>query len=338
MANQNDNNRADRILHEYYEGNLSESLNETIQGWLVSDDHAEEKDVALAGLFDKKVQAQKTPDRKTLRSLTEIHKRLGLPAVLKSMRPLFSRIVTRVAAVLIPVFVLLSAYLYTVVYKEDNDSDESLVSVVAETPQSIELPDGSAVLLGENSQIEYDKSGRSVKLRGEAKFEVKKAQDANGEALPFSVSTKELKIDVLGTVFRIIDHESAPGSSLALYQGGVKVGCGTDERQLRPGESLKYDPVTNSHEVSLILGQEMIDNGFKPLLRFEQSNRSNLFLSLEANYDAKFVLPENIDLHNGAISADFEGLSIQEALQVLCLLDNQYAYQLYGGEIRITEK
>lgn len=326
------------MLHEYYEGNLSESLNETLRGWLVSDDHREEKDAALAGLFDEKVRAQKTPDRKTLRSLTEVHKRLGLPEVWKNVRPLFYQVVTRVAALLIPVFVLLSAYLYTVVYKKDDDNEARLVSVVAETPQSIELPDGSTVLLDEHSEIMYDKSGRSVQLRGTARFEVKKAQDANGAALPFSVSTKNLKIDVLGTVFRVIDHESDSDSCVALYQGNVKVACGTDEHQLRPGESLKYNPATNSHEVSLILAREMIDNGFNPLLRFEQSTRSNLILSFETNYGVKFVLPQSMESESGALSADFEGLSIQEAVQVLSLVDKLYDYRLNGNEISITEK
>jgi hypothetical protein len=82
----------------------------------------------------------------------------------------------------------------------------------------------------------------------------------------------------------------------------------------------------------------MIDNGFKPLLRFEQSSRSNLILSLEANYNVKFVAPEIIELEGGALSADFEGVSIQDAVEVLSLVDRLYDYRLDGSEISITKK
>jgi ferric-dicitrate binding protein FerR (iron transport regulator) len=335
--NENENkNRVDKLLREYYKGDIPAPLLETLQGWLVSDDHSEEKAEALFSLFEENVWAQKKPDRNALRSLVEIHKRLGFPESRGMQISFTRRVAIRVAAVLIPIFFVADAYLlYNLVYK--NDVDRKQQGVSAEVAKSLELPDGSAVLLTEGSGITYDESGRSVQLSGEAKFEVKKAQDASGATLPFTVATKNLKIDVLGTVFRVVDHDSSPASSISLYQGDVNVTCGTTHFGLRAGERLHYDRVANS-AISIIPAQEMIDNGFKPLLRFEKSNRSNLFLSFEANYGVRFIVPEGIELEDGAASADFEGVSLADAVQALSLLDRLYNYHLSGDEITITEK
>lgn len=335
---QNENNRADRLLGSYFQGGLPEPLNETLLGWFVSDDHVTEKEAALAQLFDDYVRAQKTPDRNTLRSLVQIHKRLGLPEALKKVRPLIGRrIAIGVAAALIPLLLVVNAYLlYTVYYKPATEPVST--SIVAEVPQDVELPDGSKVHLGEGSELTYDEGGRSVNLRGEAKFEVKKAQDATGAALPFTVETKELKVEVLGTVFRVIDHDSVPGSSIALYDGSVRVAYGAQELALRVGDVLHYDPEANSGTVSIISAREMIDNDAVPVLRFEMSSRANLILSFEANYGVKFTVPEGVDLETGAIWANFENLPLEENLQSLTLLDELYSYELNGSEIRITKK
>ena len=92
-----------------------------------------------------------------------------------------------------------------------------IVNTPPATITSVQLSDGSKVLLSANSRLEYQKEFtdtiRSVKLSGEARFEV--AKDASR---PFIVCTEQLQTRVLGTVF---DVKAYPRYSpdVILYQG-----------------------------------------------------------------------------------------------------------------------
>ena len=96
-----------------------------------------------------------------------------------------------------------------------------IVSTPPATITSVQLSDGSKVLLSANSRLEYLKEFtdtiRSIKLSGEARFEV--AKDASR---PFIVCTEQLQTRVLGTVF---DVKAYPRYSpdVILYQGRVNV-------------------------------------------------------------------------------------------------------------------
>lgn len=116
-----------------------------------------------------------------------------------------------------------------------------IVATPPATITSVLLSDGSKVLLGANSRLEYQKEFtdtlRRVKLSGEARFEV--AKDASR---PFIVCTDLLQTRVLGTIF---DVKAYPNYSpnVILYQGRVNVSH-TKHRQnkeMHPGEQLSLD-------------------------------------------------------------------------------------------------
>lgn len=116
-----------------------------------------------------------------------------------------------------------------------------IVATPPATITSVLLSDGSKVLLSANSHLEYQKEFadtlRSVKLSGEARFEV--AKDASR---PFMVCTDLLQTRVLGTIF---DVKAYPNYSpdVILYQGRVNVSH-TKHRQnkeMHPGEQLSLD-------------------------------------------------------------------------------------------------
>ena len=84
---------------------------------------------------------------------------------------------------------------------------------------TVELPDGSVVKLNANSSMELDvesfDEARHLKLKGEAFFQVKKGG-------PFTVTTHQVEVRVLGTSFNIKDRSN--GSSVDCYTGKVSVG------------------------------------------------------------------------------------------------------------------
>ena len=116
-----------------------------------------------------------------------------------------------------------------------------IVNTPPATITSVQLSDGSKVLLSANSRLEYQKEFtdtiRSVKLSGEARFEV--AKDASR---PFIVCTEQLQTRVLGTVF---DVKAYPRYSpdVILYQGRVNVSHTKrrQSREMHPGEQISLD-------------------------------------------------------------------------------------------------
>ena len=120
-----------------------------------------------------------------------------------------------------------------ITYTEEGERME--VSTPAGTTTPITLGDGTQVLLGANSRLEYAKhfsaGKREVTLTGEARFNV--AKDAGR---PFIVHTEQIQTQVLGTVFDVKAYpQTLP--DVTLYEGKVEVSLnGTAPRLMQPGE------------------------------------------------------------------------------------------------------
>lgn len=128
--------------------------------------------------------------------------------------------------------------------KEITTQEQAGMVIVMTPPAtitSIELSDGSRVLLSANSKLEYQKEFtdtlRRVILTGEARFEV--AKDVRR---PFIVCTEQLQTRVLGTVF---DVKAYPNSrpDVTLYEGRVDVSSSLrkQSKEMRPGEQVSLD-------------------------------------------------------------------------------------------------
>mgnify|MGYP003531986457 FL=1 len=98
------------------------------------------------------------------------------------------------------------------------------------------LPDSSVVWLNAGSRLSYTDfsraSVRQVYLKGEGYFEVR-----HMDSKPFVVSTKRLRVQVLGTKFNV--NAYAPSTDVVLLSGAVSVKANNDEassRMLLPGE------------------------------------------------------------------------------------------------------
>jgi len=120
-----------------------------------------------------------------------------------------------------------------ITYTEEGERME--VSTPAGTTTPITLSDGTQVLLGANSRLEYAKhfsaGKREVTLTGEARFNV--AKDAGR---PFIVHTEQIQTQVLGTIFDVKAYpQTLP--DVTLYEGKVEVSLnGTAPRLMQPGE------------------------------------------------------------------------------------------------------
>ncbi|HKK42445.1 MAG TPA: FecR domain-containing protein [Bacteroidales bacterium] len=101
----------------------------------------------------------------------------------------------------------------------------------------VSLPDGSKVYLNRNSTFTYrsnfNKSGRDVKLRGEAFFEI-----APDKSKPFVIDAGEASVKVVGTSFNVITNNMEESVEVFVKTGKVLVSNNTGSRslQLDPGD------------------------------------------------------------------------------------------------------
>lgn len=158
-----------------------------------------------------------------------------------------------VAAILLPLLILTTAYLY-----QDRQTMRASIAreyqVIAGKGEraSVVLPDGTKVYLNSQSTLTYPASfafdRRSVNLTGEAYFEVK-----HDVSSPFVVSTPQAKVKVLGTTFNLYAY---PGNNLfeaTLVEGKVEVipdNSSGKAISLSPRQKVCYDTETGKVEVS----------------------------------------------------------------------------------------
>lgn len=130
--------------------------------------------------------------------------------------------------------------------------DRDLITYENSTPAtiSIGLPDSSSVWLSPGSRISYKPQkflkSRNMALEGEAVFDIAKNPDS-----PFTVSSPDIMVKVLGTVFNITDY---PGDNIAcatLAEGNILMQDtdGKDIIRLMPGQQATYDERTGTVDI-----------------------------------------------------------------------------------------
>ena len=117
--------------------------------------------------------------------------------------------------------------------------------------KTIVLPDGTKVTLNAESRLKYSTRfivrERSVELQGEALFDV---TSKNGQ--PFIVTTTDMKIRVLGTVFDVNAYPDNGLSLVSVASGKVEVDIAGGKIMLEKNSQVKIDNVTGAFEKLMI--------------------------------------------------------------------------------------
>lgn len=335
---------------------LPEKSVEELRRWLSDPHNREEKSKALYKIFDSDFHYSETHvhardmwpaiaellgfDKDLLD--TVIRKAEAGPVIVQARKQALRRQIAKIAAaVLIPVTVAVGTWGVLVYRAEQQTIQMVTVSAPGNETKEITLPDGSVVTLSDGSDIVYEagfKGGRGVELKGHAVFSIVKAIGDDGCRLPFTVSTGGMRVNVLGTVFRVEERESTDISYVALYEGSVDVETGGSTFGLSHGELFTYNKLTGQHTIGLLPAREMSDNGYMPLLRFDNSTLGNLITALEINYGVEAVVSEGIELTRGRFCGDLEGVPVDEAVRLLTKSNTAYSFRYRDGKIIITRK
>lgn len=155
-------------------------------------------------------------DQKVNKMKGNIDRTIGKKHSIKYQLIRFSQIA---AAILLPVFIILSAYLYH--ENRQIPADDMIVSTGKGERANVSLPDGTTISLNSESKLSYlpktyNRKERNISFNGEGYFKVHKNKE-----VPFVINSKGLQVKVLGTTFNLYVRESSRKAELALEEGSV---------------------------------------------------------------------------------------------------------------------
>ena len=199
---------------------------------------------------------------------------------------------------------------------------------------TIQLPDGSSVMLRDGSWLNMDSSfagnSREVSLQGEAYFDV-----ASHPGKPFIIHTGAVKTTVLGTAFSIKANPADPVITITVTRGKVKV---EDDKallaMLEADKQLVYNTKTNRVTEKTVDAEMESDWGSHHLI-FRNSTFESIVQEISSIYEVT-ILFENEALKQRQITASLDDRdAIETILEILCTA--QRAYYVMEGETYVIK-
>lgn len=223
---------------------------------------------------------------------------------------------SKVAAVL-----LLPLLVYTAVslVSKDNKQETAWAEIYAPPGSRTHflLPDGSKGWLNSNTKLKYPldfKHNRHLNLTGEAYFEVVKNKD-----LPFTVTTPNLDVKVLGTIFSVSALEEECCTEVILEQGSVEIdnpAIGL-KSVITPDQKFVLNNQDKKFQITTLNAQQY--NAWKDgMLIFRNEPLSDVFKRLSRWYNVNIqVTDEQIKRYK--YRATFQNEPIEEVIRLIAL-------------------
>lgn len=161
--------------------------------------------------------------------------------------------------------------------------------------QWLHLPDGTAVLLNDNSQLQYDSTfnttTRTVTLTGEAYFDVQ-----HDPTRPFHVKSGAIDTQVLGTAFNIKAYPDQKNITVVVTRGRVKVSDSDAKRELAiitPKQQLSINAVNTRQFTTQTVEPTQALSWKKDFLIFDDIKISEAATLITAKYGTQITYPES---------------------------------------------
>lgn len=210
----------------------------------------------------------------------------------------------------------------------------SLATMDFSGKQVVNLPDGSRVILNENSRLSYTEAfghqTRSVEFSGEGYFDV-----AHDPDRPFIVRTGEVKTTVLGTAFNLKAYEEQSDVEVTVTRGKVAVG---DEREVfddvLPRQQLVVNKTTHEFRRTNV-DLDKVLAWQKDFLIIDAMTVEKAAELIARKHQVEISIV-NSAVKNCKISASFmKGESLEQILRVVCGV-LQAEYSIDGNKVEIT--
>lgn len=238
--------------------------------------------------------------------------------------------IANIAAILLPVAIALSVYLYM---KLPNDG---LLEIVANKGQkaSLVLPEGSSIALNSDSKIIYSNSynieSRKVQLRGEAYFDVVRDPDK-----PFIVDCGDVRIKVLGTSFGIKSYEEDHTISIILESGKIQLNTPLEEIEMSPNDYIVYDKQNKTTIIEKVNAKDYTDWRYNRL-RFDNEKLETIMKTISRMHNIDIVF-ENKEIGDMKFTGTIDNTHIESILDAI-KLTSSIAYKIDNGIVFLSIK
>jgi transmembrane sensor len=205
---------------------------------------------------------------------------------------------------------------------------ETFQTAYGET-RTLNLPDGSEVVLNANSSISFNKNwkvgeDRQVTLKGEGYFIVNE-QGVTTHKDRFIVHTPELDVEVLGTRFNVNTYRSQ--TQVVLQKGSVEIVTKTNKQEkkysLMPEHSAVFDKQNDVVNISQVKSNVFVGWKDKRFI-FDHTPLSEVAIMLENTYGLKVIINDK-DLAAKQISGE---IPTSERKSLLLALSTLYSLKI----------
>lgn len=311
------------LIEKYFEETITDVEIKELSDWIKNDRQ-------LHDWWEQEFERSDSSMNPVLRD--KLFARIKEETLDKEVRPL--RIIPWkwVAAILLPVCV--AFFTYYLLDSSPTVETPFIVKAAKGDKATIELPDGTNVVLNSASQLSYlnnfGEKVRRVQLNGEAYFKV-----AHDEKHAFIVQIGDLEVKVLGTSFNISAYKDDKEITVVLLEG--KVGVYAQERShiMKPGDKIEYNKITHQIKTTQVHPTDYIE-WTKGNMYFEKESLENIMKTLSRIYDVE------IRFNSGKLPKEYftgtiPGGGIQNALNIL-MLTSPFYYEMDGSVIVLKEK
>lgn len=308
----------------------NEEMKKNFHGWLIDEEHADEKDVAL---YEYWMNTQGHSGENLEQALWKVYQKAEGKSVVKRrsywLKPL------RYAAV---IAVLISVSVYVTYYytKRTYTQIATIENYVSPGQMRlVELPDGSKVQVNSGTLLLYPEkfvgNTRTVFLVGEANFKVKK-----NPKQPFIVRSNTMSVTALGTEFNISSYTDDDEITATLLEGKVKVVCGLEGKSyfLEPGQQVVYDKEMGASRLCKA-ELEDVTAWQRGELVFRSVTVEDMLIILQRRFDVHFhYRPGRFNEDRYSIRFS-EKASFEEVLKVMKAVIGDFKYHIVGKECYI---
>lgn len=220
----------------------------------------------------------------------------------------------------------------------NNTSPAAIVAISTKPGEhrEVKLPDGSTLMLNENSRIAYapdmhQNPVRRITLSGEAYFDVVK-----DPSHPFIIVTDYATVQVLGTAFNVRAYRHELQTEVEVERGKVSLQGKTSDEALmlgagqrgicRPDGSLAQKKAPELQAHSWRTGK----------LSFRGTSLDRVVEALERHYKVRIRLAGNTNISACPFSGNFDHASIDEIMETIAVTLNAGTTRLASGEYQIS--
>jgi len=194
--------------------------------------------------------------------------------------------------------------------------------------QTVQLPDGSNIVLHSESKITYYKdfndSHREITLEGEAYFSVKKS------SAPFIINTDYGIITVLGTTFNVRSRED--GFEVGVNKGQVNVSNKICSLILNSGEIVRTNSIFTQNNLKNV-SYDNYPGWINNKLYCQNTKLEEVCSEIERTFNIT-ILFSNPNLKNISVTGLIEISNLENALATVAIL-TQHEFKLEGDTCTI---